>query len=75
MCCKVDLFCLSHLIHCVIEPDEEFVTMEFRFAVGGGGIRAVLELLHLMLEEPSWNDTALERAKQVGGARGTAVRL
>jgi hypothetical protein len=71
----VDLFCLSHLIHCVIEPDEEFVTMEFRFAVGGGGIRAVLELLHLMLEEPSWNDTALERAKQVGGARGTAVRL
>lgn len=62
---QVDLFCLSHLIHCSLEPDEEFITMDFRFAVGGGGVRAVLELLHLLLEQPSWNDTALERAKQV----------
>ena len=47
---QVELFCLSHLIHCMLEPDEEFVSMDFHFAVGDNGLRAVLEVVHLVLE-------------------------
>jgi hypothetical protein len=29
----VELFCISKLINCVLETDEEFVCMDFHFAV------------------------------------------
>jgi hypothetical protein len=32
---------------------------------GEGGLKAVLELLHLFLEEPRWEESAMERAKQM----------
>ena len=51
---QVELFCISKLINCVLEPDEEFLAMDFHFAVGDGGLRAVLQLLHLFLEQPRW---------------------
>lgn len=51
---QVELFCISKLINCVLEADEEFVAMDFHFAVGDGGLAAVLQLLHLFLEEPRW---------------------
>ena len=47
---QVELFCISKLINCVLETDEEFVCMDFHFAVrrreegeggGGGGRRRV----------------------------------
>ena len=28
---QVELFCISKLIHCVLEPDEEFVFLDFHF--------------------------------------------
>ncbi len=49
---QVELFCISKLINCVLEADEEFVCMDFHFAVGDGGLPSVLQLLHLFLEEP-----------------------
>lgn len=52
LCPQVELFCISKLINCVLEADEEFVCMDFHFAVGDGGLPAVLQLLHLFLEEP-----------------------
>lgn len=33
---QVELFCISKLINCVLETDEEFVCMDFHFAVRGG---------------------------------------
>lgn len=30
---QVELFCISKLINCVLETDEEFVCMDFHFAV------------------------------------------
>jgi predicted Zn-dependent peptidase len=62
---QVELFCISRLINCVLEADEEFVAMDFHFAVGGGGLPAVLQLLHLFLEAPRWEAPAAERAKQM----------
>ena len=31
---QVELFCISKLINCVLEPDEEFALLDFHFAVG-----------------------------------------
>lgn len=62
---QVELFCISKLINCVLEADEEFVCMDFHFAVGEDGLKAVLELLHLFLEQPRWEEGAMERAKQM----------
>ena len=30
---QVELFCVSRLINCVLEPDEEFVFLDFHFAM------------------------------------------
>jgi hypothetical protein len=60
----VELFCISKLINCVLETDEEFVCMDFHFAVSDGGVASVLQLLHLFLEQPRWEAAAMERSKQ-----------
>lgn len=62
---QVELFCISRLINCVLEANEEFICMDFHFAVGDGGVAAVLQLLHLFLESPRWEDAAMERSKQM----------
>lgn len=62
---QVELFCISRLINCVLEANEEFTCMDFHFAVGDGGVAAVMQLLHLFLEKPRWEDAAMERAKQM----------
>lgn len=31
---QIELFCISKLINCMIEADEEFICMDFHFAVG-----------------------------------------
>ena len=62
---QVELFCVSRLINCVLESDEEFVVMDFHFPVSDGGLRGAFEVLHLFLEKPKWDPVALERAKQM----------
>lgn len=62
---QVELFCISRLINCVLEANEEFVCMDFHFAVGDGGLAAVMQLLHLFLEQPRWEESAMDRAKQM----------
>ncbi|KAG7669392.1 hypothetical protein Ndes2526B_g05713 [Nannochloris sp. 'desiccata'] len=62
---QVELFCISRLINCVLEANEEFTCMDFHFAVGDGGVAAVMQLLHLFLEKPRWEDAAMERSKQM----------
>ncbi len=31
---QVELFCISKLINCMLESDEEFICMDFHFATG-----------------------------------------
>lgn len=62
---QVELFCVSRLINCVLEADEEWVVMDFHFPVADGGLRGAFEILHLFLEAPRWDPIALERAKQM----------
>ena len=61
---QVELFCVSNLIHFVLETTEEFVVLDFHFASTGGGIRAVMEMIHLLLQSPRWDESSLTRAKQ-----------
>merc|ERR1719181_927812 len=62
---QVELFCVTRLINCVIEADEEFLCMDFSFAVGDGGCRATCELVHQIVEAPLWEENAMERARQM----------
>ena len=49
---QVELFCISKLINCVLESDEEFIVMDFHFATGalnphlqaGGSARCLLPM-------------------------------
>jgi predicted Zn-dependent peptidase len=61
---QVELFCVSNLIHFVLETTEEFVVLDFHFASTGGGIRSVMEMIHLLLQSPRWDEPSLVRAKQ-----------
>ncbi|RMZ57046.1 hypothetical protein APUTEX25_002278 [Auxenochlorella protothecoides] len=70
---QVELFCISKLINCVLEADEEHVAMDFHLAVSGGGIAATFQLLHLFLEAPAWEGAAAERAKQMYASHARAL--
>lgn len=62
---QVELFCVSNLINCVLEADEEFLCMDFHFTLRDGGMRSTFELLHMILEHNIWMEDALDRAKQL----------
>ncbi|CAG9466529.1 unnamed protein product [Pedinophyceae sp. YPF-701] len=62
---QVELFCISKLINCMLETDEEFVVMDFHLAVQDGGLQSVFELMHQFLEAPRWEESALERSKKM----------
>lgn len=62
---QVELFCVSNLINCVLEADEEFLCMDFHFTLRDGGMRATFELLYMILEHNIWMEDALDRAKQL----------
>jgi len=62
---QIELFCICHLINVVLDVDEEWIVMDVHFAVGQGGLTGVLEMAHLMLEAPDWDQAALDRAKSL----------
>ncbi|CAM6021170.1 unnamed protein product [Sphagnum balticum] len=62
---QVELFCVGNLINCILEADEEFLCMDFRFTLRDGGMRATFQLLHMVLEHNVWLEDALDRAKQL----------
>ncbi len=64
---QIEVFCITNLINCMLEADEEFIVMDFHFVVGDGGMQSLFELLHEFLRKPMWDEAALERAKQVSG--------
>lgn len=62
---QVELFCVSNLINCMMESDEEFLTMDLHFSMREEGLAKSLQLLHLVLTRPRWEGSAFERAKQL----------
>ena len=42
--------------------------------VSDGGVASVLQLLHLFLEQPRWEETAMERSKQQVGGELSVLR-
>ena len=44
------MFCVSRLINCMLEADEEFICMDFHFTLRDDGMRATFQLLHMILE-------------------------
>lgn len=58
---QVELFCISRLLNCIVENDEEFVFMDCSFAVG--------ELLHAAgrVRDPSTGRRALQGAFEMLG--------
>ncbi|CAM0909938.1 unnamed protein product [Alopecurus aequalis] len=62
---QVELFCVNNLINCSLESNEEFIFMEFRFALRDNGMRAAFQLLHMVLEHNVWLEDAFDRAAQL----------
>lgn len=50
---QVEHFCVNHLINCSLESTEEFICVEFSFTFRDNGMRAALQLLHIVLEVTS----------------------
>ena len=50
-----------HLLYSSASIDDPFIWL----VVGEGGLQAVLELVHLFLTQPRWEEAAMERAKQM----------
>eukprot|EP00798_Chlamydomonas_sp_ICE-L_P027064 gene27064-2297_t len=61
---QVEVFCVSNLINCALEADEENIMMDFHCTVSEGGMEAMFQLLHLFLDSPKWEDSAMDRGKQ-----------
>jgi len=53
----------SHLLACLSEQDNPDAVSWL--VAGEGGLQAVLELVHLFLTQPRWEEPAMERAKQM----------
>ena len=62
---QVELFCVSNLISCVLDCDEEFLCMDFHFTLREGGMLAAFQLVHMVLEKSVWQEDALDRARQI----------
>lgn len=72
---QTEAFCVANLINCALEADDENIIMDFHFAVGEEqrGVQLVFEMLHLFLEQPHWEASAMERAKQAFLSTGRSI--
>lgn len=48
----MEVFCISNLVNSVMEADEEFIVLDVHFAVTGGSMEAMFEMLHEFLTAP-----------------------
>lgn len=60
---QIEVFCVANLVNCALEADEENIVMDFHYSSVEGGMEAMFQMIHMFLEEPRWEDTAMERAK------------
>ena len=67
----MELFCIDHLVMVDIVATEEALIFDFRSATTPGpggevtGLEAVMQVLHIILTDFSYEDDAFQRAKQV----------
>ena len=61
---QVELLTMQHLLVYDVEPEVEYMFMDSAFATDGG-LRTILEVIHLTLTKPNWDAQALERVKDI----------
>jgi len=70
---QVMVYCVSNLINCAMEADEENLCVDFHFAVGDGSMERTFQLAHLLLEQPRWEEAAADRAKTAFASASRSV--
>jgi predicted Zn-dependent peptidase len=61
---QIELLTMQHLLVYDVEPEVEYMFMDSAFATEGG-LRTILEIIHLTLTRANWNEQALERVKDI----------
>lgn len=61
---QVELLTMENLLVFDVEPEMEYLFLDAAFAVDGG-LRTILEIIHLLIEKPNWEESALERVKDI----------
>mmetsp|Transcript_25041 Transcript_25041/g.74491 ORF Transcript_25041/g.74491 Transcript_25041/m.74491 type:complete len:1413 (-) Transcript_25041:44-4282(-) len=71
---QIELFAVSNLMSVHLDVNAEFVYIDASFSMTDNGLVAVLELLHLLFQEPRWELPAFVRAQQAYKAQAYAVQ-
>eukprot|EP00434_Breviolum_minutum_P013766 symbB.v1.2.012142.t1/scaffold829.1/size159244/12 len=71
---QIELFAVSNLMSVHLDLNLEFSYIDANFTNTTGGLNAVLELLHLLFQEPRWEVPAFVRAQQAYKAQAYAVQ-
>lgn len=61
---QIELLTMQHLLVYDVEPEVEYMFLDSAFATDGG-LRTILEIMHLTLTKPTWDEQALERVKDI----------
>jgi predicted Zn-dependent peptidase len=71
---QIELFAVTNLMSVHLDLNLEFVNVDASFNMADNGLVAVLELLHLLFQEPRWELPAFVRAQQAYKAQSYAVK-
>jgi len=71
---QIELFAVSNLMSVHLDLNLEFSYVDATFTNTTSGLTAVLELLHLLFQEPRWEVPAFVRAQQAYKAQAYAVQ-
>lgn len=62
---EVEVYCLSNLVSGNMDADAEYVIMDFHYSMGSEGLSSAMQVVHLILKDPHWQASALDRAKKM----------
>jgi len=71
---QIELFAVSNLMSVHLDLNQEFSYVDASFTMSDNGLVSVLELLHLLFQEPRWELPAFVRAQQAYKAQANAVQ-
>jgi len=71
---QIELFAVSNMMSVHLDLNLEFSFVDATFSMAENGLVAVLELLHLLFQEPRWELPAFVRAQQAYKAQANAVQ-
>jgi len=71
---QVELFAVSNLMSVHLDLNLEFSYVDATYSLSDNGLVALLELLHLLFQEPRWELPAFVRAQQAYKASSYAVQ-